>query len=208
VNALAKPEVGEFLNKYFVSSFQRVGTFRITQRNQKQGGNVATYFCAPDGRVIHAIAGPVKADQFLEEARWAVAVAKEVVAKSQGDAAKFKALLRRAHATRLEERYGVRVTAFATDQAPHTLRTAIYRDTEGRRLAPVLSLPPVEGGGARVAGRQAQVHRLLAGHALAPIEELYGAVFTGILGERVSTKPVQAPTPFPGAALESSVVPK
>ena len=27
----------------------------------KQGGNVATYFCAPDGRVLHVIAGPVDA---------------------------------------------------------------------------------------------------------------------------------------------------
>ena len=39
-----------------MSSFQRVGTFRIVGK-QKQGGNVATYFCAPDGRVLHSGSG-------------------------------------------------------------------------------------------------------------------------------------------------------
>ena len=38
---------------------------------------------------------------------------------------------------------------------------------------------------------------LLAGHALVKIEKVYGAVFEGILGERISTKPVQVVTPFP-----------
>ena len=52
MNALANPEVGKYLNEYFVSSFQKVATFRIVGK-QKQGGNVASYFCAPDGRVLH-----------------------------------------------------------------------------------------------------------------------------------------------------------
>jgi len=60
VNALANAEVGRFLNEHFVSSFQKVATFKIVG-GQKQGGNVASYFCAPDGRVLHAIAGPVDA---------------------------------------------------------------------------------------------------------------------------------------------------
>ena len=51
MNALANPQVGKYLNEYFVSSFQKVGTFRIVG-GQKQGGNVASYFCAPDGRVL------------------------------------------------------------------------------------------------------------------------------------------------------------
>jgi len=39
VNALANPEVGTFINKHFVSSFQKVATFQIVN-GQKQGGNV------------------------------------------------------------------------------------------------------------------------------------------------------------------------
>ena len=37
----------------------------------------------------------------------------------------------------------------------------------------------------------------MAGHALAKIETVYGTVFENILGERVSTKPVDIVTPFP-----------
>ncbi len=66
MNALADDKVGSLINKHFVASFQRVGTFKIDGK-QKQGGNVATYFCAPDGRVLNAIAGPVDAKVLLEE---------------------------------------------------------------------------------------------------------------------------------------------
>ena len=52
MGALANAEVGKYINEYFVSSFQKVATFRIVGK-AKQGGNVASYFCAPDGRVLH-----------------------------------------------------------------------------------------------------------------------------------------------------------
>jgi hypothetical protein len=210
VNALAKDEVGEFVNRYFVSSFQRVGTFRITNSGQKQGGNVAAYFCAPDGRVLHIIAGPVNDKAFLEEAKWVVLKAKDAITESKGDAAMFKQLMRRYHAERLEEQYGVRVTPVFKDQIFQTLTTAVaYRDAEGRHLAPVLPLPPIENQkqtknranqkpAKNPNANMAKVHRLLAAHAMMKIEGLYGAVFEGILGEKVTTKPVQGPTPFPG----------
>jgi hypothetical protein len=191
VNALASPEVGKFVNKYFVSSFQRVGTFKIADNGQKQGGNVATYFCAPDGRVLHVIAGPVDAKTVLEEANWVVRTAQETISKSKGDGTRFKQLLRTAHAERLEENYGVRVTPFMKDQIVQDLATATaYRDAEGRHLAPVLSLPPVENS-KDPSTNAAKVHQLLAGHAGRKIEDLYGAVFQSILGEKVTTKPVQ-----------------
>ncbi len=60
MNALASPEVGKFVTENFCSSYQKVATFKIVG-GAKQGGNVATYFCAPDGRVLHVIAGPVDA---------------------------------------------------------------------------------------------------------------------------------------------------
>ena len=60
MNALADPEVGKYFKEHFLASFQKVGTFRIVGKN-KQGGNVASYFCAPDGRVLHVVAGPVDA---------------------------------------------------------------------------------------------------------------------------------------------------
>ena len=46
--------------------------------------------------------------------------------------------------------------------------------------------------------RRAVRQRLSTAHrsALAKIETIYGSVFEGILGERVSTKPVEVVTPF------------
>jgi hypothetical protein len=38
---------------------------------------------------------------------------------------------------------------------------------------------------------------LLASHGMAPIERIYGSVFEGILGERISTRPVEIVHPFP-----------
>jgi hypothetical protein len=44
---------------------------------------------------------------------------------------------------------------------------------------------------------QGRVHMLLAAHSLAKIEDIYASVFEGILGERVSTRPIEIVNPFP-----------
>lgn len=190
--------IGELIKKHFVASFQRVGSFKI-EGKQKQGGNVATYFCAPDGRVLNAIAGPVDAKTMREEAEWTIHKTREAIKESKGNADKFKALLRTYHAERLQERYGARVTPILKDQAMQNLATALaYRDADGRKLAPVLPLPTIENQGElRQLPNIAKTHQLLAAHAGAKIENLYGAVFQGILNEKVTTKPVQVKTPFP-----------
>jgi len=48
-----------------------------------------------------------------------------------------------------------------------------------------------------VLGNQGRVHMILAAHSMKKIETLYGSIFEGILGEKVSTKPVEVATPFP-----------
>jgi hypothetical protein len=227
VNALANPEVGKFVNEYFVSSFQRVGTFRIVGK-QKQGGNVAAYFCAPDGRVLHAVAGPENAQQFLREAKWVVDTSLKAMKESNGDGAKFKAIFREAHAVKLRQEFGLVVQAVTFDplveQDPNGALT--YRDPTGRPLAPKLPPTPIDGpdvkfsfqqaklaagapgmyavrdvkGRAWVLPNQGRVHQLMAAHCMAKIEDLYGAVFQGILGERISTRPVEVVNPFPWTA--------
>jgi hypothetical protein len=224
VNALANAEVGKFLNEYFVSSFQKVATFRIINGVQKQGGNVASYFCAPDGRVLHVIAGPVDAATMLREAKWVVETTKKAMAESKGDGGAFKAYFRRAHAERLRNEQGLIVEPVTFDPPAQDENGALtYRDPTGRPLAPVLPPPPLDGpdvtlhlakaapfgaggmhagivadrGGRRwVLGNEGRVHMLLAGHALVKIEKVYGAIFEGILGEKISTKPVEVVTPF------------
>jgi hypothetical protein len=223
VNALANPEVGKYLNEYFACSFQKVATFRVVG-GQKQGGNVASYFCAPDGRVLHVVAGPVDAATLLREARWVVETTKKAMAESKGDGAAFKAAFRKAHADRLRQEFGLVVEAVTYDppesQDPNSALT--YNDPSGRPLAPKLPPPPIDGpdvsframqvAAAKAAGavpvldrqgnrwalpNQGRVEVLLAGHALVKIEKLYGTVFENILGEKVSTKPVEVVTPFP-----------
>jgi hypothetical protein len=223
VNALADPRVGKYLNEYFVSAFQKVATFRIVN-GQKQGGNVASYFCAPDGRVLHVVAGPVAAETLLQEARWVVETTKQSLKDSKGDGAAFKASFRKAHADRVRTEHGLVVEPVTFDsveaQDPNSALT--YNDPTGRPLAPRLPPPPIDGpdvslrlqqeaaarsAGAQpvadrrgrrfVLGNQGRVHVLLAGHAMVKIESLYGSVFENILGEKISTKPVEIVTPFP-----------
>jgi hypothetical protein len=231
VNALANPELGKYLNENFVSSFQKVATFRIVNGGQKQGGNVASYFCAADGRVLHVVAGPVDAATLLREAKWVVETSRKVLAESKGDGAAFKALFRKAHAERLRQEFGLVVEPVTYDPpAAQEENSALsYRDPSGRPLAPVLPPPPIEGpdvsiraarfaaGQGRsnlqmglvqrirpgVVSNQARAHALLAAHALVKIEKVYGSIFEGILGEKVTTKPVEIVTPFPWVTKRS-----
>jgi hypothetical protein len=106
VNALANDEVGGYLNASFVSTYQKVGTFKIAG-NQKQGGNVASYFCMPDGRVLHAVAGPTDARTFLREARWAVDTWKMALLERPRDDTAWKNFYWQAHASRLRQEHGL-----------------------------------------------------------------------------------------------------
>jgi len=234
VNALANPEVGKFLNEHFASSFQRVATFRIAGK-QKQGGNVATYFCAPDGRVLHALAGPVDAQTMLRESQWVVTTAKKGIEVSKGDGAAFKAHMRKAHADKLRTEHGLVVEPITFDppDAADNAGALTYRDPTGRPLAPVLPPAPIDGpdvkframqelsaksagavavldrrGGRWALNNQGRVHVLLAAHAMGQIERLYGSVFEGILGERITTRPVEIVDPFPWVARKAAFLTK
>jgi hypothetical protein len=223
VNALANKEVGKYINEYFVSSFQKVATFKIVG-GQKQGGNVAAYFCAPDGRVLHAVAGPVDANTMLHEAKWVVETTEKAMKECKDDGAKFKAYFRKAHAERLKNEHGLIVEAVTFDppDAQDDKSALTYNDPSGRPIAPKLPPPPVDGpdvtlkpkqeaeakaGGARdlalrdgkraVLGNQGRVEMLMAVYSMNKIEKLYGTIFQDILGEKISTKPVEVVTPFP-----------
>jgi hypothetical protein len=176
VNALANDEVGKYLNDHFVSSFQKVGTFRIVN-GQKQGGNVASYFCLSDGSVLHAVAGPVDAAVLLREARWVIETRKLARATSHGDYGQYQEFFRKAHADRLRHEYRVTVD-------PERLAKMASAEVSTGRLMNRRGCPkglPLQG----------QVHYLLASLPLVKIEQVYPVVFEKILGERISTLPVQ-----------------
>jgi hypothetical protein len=233
VGALNNPAVGKYINEYFVSSFQKVATFKIVG-GAKQGGNVAAYFCAPDGRVLHCVAGPVDANTMLREAQWVVETARSCIDASksgedgQPDGGKFKELFRKAHAEKLRTEFGIVVEPVTYDppgtQGENDALT--YRDPTGRPIAPKLPPPPIDGPDVRltdlrfqemqkdaaaapgnrtvmtakgrrvVVTNQGIVHQIMAAHALVPIERVYGTVFENILGEKISTRPVDVVTPF------------
>jgi hypothetical protein len=175
VKALASEKVGDYLNDRFYSASQKVGTFRVVN-GKKQGGNVASYFCTGDGTVLHAVPGPVKADVFLKEARWAVEAHKLAQTDSRGDAVKYKLAVRRAHLDRLREDHGVMlfggIIPRSVNGVPPTDR--------------ILFAHPVVG-----LGNQAKVHALLAAYPLAKLADVYPLVWEKVLGERVSLAPVR-----------------
>ncbi len=229
MGALNVPKVGNYVNTHFAAAFQKVATFRVVGA-QKQGGNVASYFCAPDGRVLHAIAGPVDADTYLKEATWVVETTKAAMAASDGDGGKFKAFFRKAHAQKLRDETGLTVEAITWDPPDVGEKDQLtYSDPSGRPLAPKLPPPPIDGPdvrlsadefnarqqkanaapGARemscglggrgrkvVVNNQAVMHQILAAHSLTKIEKVYGTVFENVLGEKISTKPVDVVRPF------------
>jgi len=176
VNALANPKVGDYVNAHFVSSYQKVGTFRINSRGQKQGGNVASYFCLPDGTVIHAIPGPVNAGTFLREARFAVETHKLAAANSRNDPVRYRLNVRAAHADRLAVESRVHLP-------PEVLpgpRSTTPPSTQPLRLTEVARL-----------GNQAKVSALLAAYPLARLEAFYPVVWEQVLNEKLSAAPVQ-----------------
>jgi hypothetical protein len=168
VNALANEKVGEFFAKHIVATYQKVGTFQIVN-GQKQGGNVASYFCLGDGHVLHAIAGPVDADTMLREAKWVVETRK--LALMEGPE-KYQQVFRQAHADRLLNEYGVHANVRATNPKV------------AQKMAVFAHRQRADGNNA------VSVHKLLAEHPLPKIDTIYKYVFETILNQKISTQPV------------------
>jgi hypothetical protein len=175
VNALANKEVGAYLDKHFVCSFQKIGTFRLVN-GTKQGGNVASYFCTPSGNVLDAIAGPVDAATMLREARWVVETRKMALLASRSDLNRYKVAFRLAHAERLPS-----MPSFAAVNWQHL---PLYQ-ASATALASVLKLPAAQG-----LSKQERVHLLLAIYPLVKLDQAYPVIYGDILGEKVSAVPV------------------
>jgi hypothetical protein len=72
---------------------------------------VASYFCAADGTVLHAVAGPVNAATFLSEARWAVEAWKLARLEADDDPVRLRGFFHEAHAHRLRAEHGLDLSA-------------------------------------------------------------------------------------------------
>jgi hypothetical protein len=164
-----------------VASFQKVGTFRKVGQ-QKQGGNVASYFCTPDGEVLHVVPGPVDAATLLREARWAVDTWRlaQLEGREADNSLPYKKFLRKAHAERLMQEYGVTVN----------LRYQPLTCLSAERMHR-LACNPGWNGSNRGLNNRGQAHLLLARYPLVRIEQIYKVVFEQFLGEMISTTPVE-----------------
>ena len=173
MNALANEHVGEFVGTHFVAAYKKVGTFR-KDGDTKNGGNVATYFCRPDETVIHVIPGPVDADTFLREARWAVDVEESAALEHADDADGQREHLRQAHAVR-----------YLSDRGKFVPRTGKGPPLTVRIHELIPKARP--RGGDTIA----QAHWLLWSNPLPPLAGVYRTVWTDILNEQVTDIPVR-----------------
>ncbi|AWM38960.1 hypothetical protein GobsT_27960 [Gemmata obscuriglobus] len=170
--------MGRFLSDNFEATHQKVGTFQVVN-GVKIGGNVASYFCLSDGTVIHAVAGPLGAKEFLREARWAVDLRKLAASEAGGDPIKYRLALRKGHLERLASENGLRLP-------PRTLPVVASGPP------PVPTSNEIRTKAGRALGNQGQVHTLLAYYPLPQLSQLYTIVFEDVLKEKVSTLPVDA----------------
>jgi hypothetical protein len=175
VGALTNRQVGAYCSRHFVSAFQKVATFQINGR-QKQGGNVAGYFCTPDGLVLHAIAGPVDSRTFLREARWANDTYQLALLENQKTVAQLQTFFRKAHIDRLQQEHHTRIAA---DRLPNP------GTPNAKALGRLLDQNQNAG-----LNNQGKVHLLLAVAPLPRLEQVYQVVFERILNEKITTNPV------------------
>ena len=116
---------------------------------------MATYFCLPDGTVLHAVAGPVNAQKFMQEARFAVETHKLAAANSRNDPFKYRLTVRASHYDKLKDEGGVLYPPAALP---------------GLRHADTATDEPLRLGLGRRLGNAGKVSALLTAYPLARLE--------------------------------------
>ncbi len=194
------------MNEHFVSSYQKVGTFKIVN-GQKQGGNVATYFCMPDGTVLDVIAGPVDAKKFLQAARWVVETHKTALTESNPKPKQTGVLVVVAQDRRRDDLDDVDIgptppPAVVPNKPKITKATpahnTFFRKAHAERFmaefSPNMSWrQPNANVPTRLPmhmSKQAQTQWLLASYQSPKVKDIYKIVYEDILRERISNLPV------------------
>jgi hypothetical protein len=162
-----------------VASYQKISTFTVTSNGQKQGGNVASYFCTPDGRVLHAVVGPVTGAKLLEEARWVEETWKLAEMHELKTVAQVQNLYRKAHLERLAREFNI------------YLKSKQLPALEPASASTLIRGPYVNALLNKSGDQQGKVHLLLAAYSAPKIGRVYGTIFESILNQEISTTPVQ-----------------
>lgn len=154
--------MAEYFKDHFVPAHQQVGSFEVVNNFgnlQKNGGNVASYICDPNGHVIDALSGPVKAEQLLSEAKWSVSAYDRALANAEAELASST----------------TSSTAAGTAEIAQSLASAHREAAEDLELS-----SSGRGSGAE------KIHRLLADRGFPPLNQIYQEVFERIVGQRVA----------------------
>jgi len=185
----------------FIASYHQIGDFEVVKVNgklQKNGGNVASYFCTPEGRVIHVTAKPINADQLLREATWAVTTYRQVQAQKPSTLLAQRHLVEQAHLSHFNTS-NVDFYAKVKEQLPRAQQRyqqryeekmlAVYNESRGSsysRKSRYKESPLVlaRRAAAKSLGGD-RAHQIMLAQPLAPFQEVYREVFEGLTNERV-----------------------
>jgi len=197
VGALSDPRVGQYVGENFIASYHQIGDFEVVKVNgklQKNGGNVASYFCTPEGRVIHVTAKPINADQLLREATWAVTTYRQVQAQKPTTLLAQRQLVEQAHLSyfnysNLDFYAKVKAQFSGAQQRYEDKMLAVYnanrRSSYSRKSrykeSPLLL---ARRAAAKSLGGD-RAHQIMLAQPLAPFQEVYREVFEGLTNERV-----------------------
>ncbi len=152
---------------------------------QKNGGNVASFFCTPDVKVIHATAKPINADQLLREATWAVTTYREVLEQEPKSLPVQMKLVEQAHLKQLKQSswdFDSKVRA-ELPRAQQDYRTKMQRDRNCRCLESPLLV--ARRNAARSFGGD-RVHQIMLAQPLQPLQSVYREVFEKLTNERAN----------------------
>ena len=147
---------------------------------------MASYFCTPDGRVIHVTAKPISADQLLREATWAVETYSDALTTAPANLLAQRKLVEQAHLVTLHgevSSFQSRVKA-EMPKASQDYYDKMHRDRAGRKRPPEPALVVARRRAAQQLGGD-RAHQLMAAQPLAPFTEVYREVFEKLTNERV-----------------------
>ena len=179
-----------------------MGDFSVVNVNgnlQKNGGNVASYFCTPSGRVIHAVGKPVQAERLLQEARWALQTYQDAVQSAPDDVIEQTRFIELAHLTALKtdrDRFNTLVqNEMPKANGDYQSRMQSYRQQRSnhshytsRRVPEILRVSTEITARRRAARRLSgdRAHQILAAQPLAPLSDVYRELFEKLTGERAN----------------------
>ena len=155
-------------------------------RLQKNGGNVASYFCTADSRVIHAIAKPVSADKLLQAAVWAVETHRGALLADSQNLFIQRDFVQQAHLAKLDttrESFHWKID----EEMPEAIKAYDKKIKAGKTpwgQSPESAFLIASRRAAQKLGGN-RAHQIMAAQPLAEFSEVYKEVFEELTNERI-----------------------